>query len=223
VVCQHVIEFLDILLLYLSCNEIWLNPQPCGWSPLLVDNTRKLKKNKNKDLDAPEITSDMQAVAVSQRSATNAHDRRPCSIYDQSIFSQINLDQGLGFCRLPGISHRRRSLLWSSLLCQGEILLFSHVPRKHVRVVSYMEFPVLVGSPEVWERPSIALPQENPLVQELTLLCISLRILFRSYRVAALLYGSAIFWSCMIQKSGAITPPASQISWKIGNLFLQIE
>jgi hypothetical protein len=30
VVCQHVIEFLDILLLYLSCNQIWLNPQPRG-------------------------------------------------------------------------------------------------------------------------------------------------------------------------------------------------
>jgi hypothetical protein len=44
-----------------------------------------------------------------------------------------------------------------------------------------MEVPVLVGSPEVWERPSMAL------------LCINLRILFHSYRVAALLYGSAIF------------------------------
>jgi len=31
------------------------------------------------DLDAGEITWDMQAVAVPQRSATNAHDQRPCS------------------------------------------------------------------------------------------------------------------------------------------------
>jgi hypothetical protein len=51
-----------------------------------------------------------------------------------------------------------------------------------------MEVPVLVGSPEVWERPSMTLPQENPLVQELILLRISLRILFHSYRVAAQLY-----------------------------------
>ncbi len=129
---------------------------------------------------------------------------------------------GIGFCQLPGISRRRRSLVWSSLLCQGEILLFLHVPHKHVRVVSYMEVPVLVGSPEVWERPSVALPQENPLVQELTLLCISLRILFHSYRVAALLYGSAIFWSCMIQKSGAITPKNLKLVGRLAIFFCRL-
>jgi len=117
---------------------------------------------------------------------------------------------GIGFCRLPGISRRRRSLVWSSLLCQGEILLFLHVPHKHVRVVSYMEVPVLVGSPEVWERPSMAL------------LCINLRILFHSYRVAALLYGSAIFWSCMIQKSVQSPPQHLKLVGRLAIYFCRL-
>jgi len=44
--CQHVIGFLDVLFLYFSCSQIWLNPVVANchfWS-----NMRKLKEKEKK-------------------------------------------------------------------------------------------------------------------------------------------------------------------------------
>jgi hypothetical protein len=45
------------------------------------------------------------------------------------------------------------------------ILMCSHIPIKR-ESFTCVEVPVLMGSLEVQEHPQVALPQENPLVQE---------------------------------------------------------
>ncbi len=66
-------------------------------------------------------------------------------------------------------------------LCEGEILLCSPGGRKtSSHLFTYVEVPILVGSPEVQEHLQVGLSQENPLVREPPLQQNSLQKLFVS-------------------------------------------